>query len=191
MANQTIVDDYLINLGTVTLDQAYLPIKTINQESLLNQHVIIANYPDYLPASITVYHDNVKSGFFPLLFPQSFQESLSASFIKESPVGSAYPIVAYSHTGETTIPIQFTALAEYLPGGFNTLRSYIEGLKDMVRPKYSGDIVKSPTVLVQFADVVFEGVCNSMNVAYSQVYGNKSFIKADIDCSFTVTKYKS
>lgn len=188
-SGQTVVDPFLNDISTTTLNSNYIPIKKISTDAPLNEHIRISNYADYLPAEITIYHDTDKYGTFSVLFPSSFSESISATYVKESPVGSAYPIVAFSSTGNSTIPLTFDVLAEYLPSGISSLRQYVEGLKQMVRPKYSGDIVKSPWVLVKFADVSFEGVCDSLGIDYHNVYGNKSFIKATVTCQFTVTRY--
>lgn len=187
--NQTYVDTTLNKLGIVNLDPYYTPIKKIRARSnLLNQHTFISTPPGYMRCNIQVYYAGAIDHTIPLLFPESISESISANFVKESPVGSTIPIVAFSNTQPQEFSIQFLAAADYLPTGYKSLRAYIQDIKSMCKPKYHNqkNLVLAPSVLVTYSDLSFYGVCDSVSVDYEPVYGNNSMVVAKVNCTFTV-----
>ena len=93
--------------------------------------------------------------------------------------------MAYDYTDSESFPFSFVALADYLPSGYSSLNTYVEAIKEMVRPNYSGNTVLSPHIVLYYADISVECVCTSINVQYADYYGNNSFVKADISCEFT------
>mgnify|MGYP001851787487 CR=1 FL=1 len=185
--NQTISDPFLNQFGKVSMNSYYNPIKTIRTNAVLNQHTFISTPPGYMPCKIDLYYEGAYYKTIPILFPESISENLSTNFAKESPVGSTYPIVAFSSSQPSTIPISFIALADYLPTGYPTLKSYINDIKLLCKPRYAGDFVQSPSVKITYSDIVFYGVCDSIDIQYDSIYGNNSLVKANISCSFTVT----
>lgn len=186
--NQTIADPFLNNLSQTMLYNSYVPIKQIRRDPVLSSHNKISTPPGYLNCSISLYYAGVYDRTFQILFPESISESISANFTKESPVGSTYPITAFSNTGEQKVPMSFVVLSDYLPDGYSSVRAFIKDLKLMCKPKYSGSIVKSPSVQITFGDITFYGVCESISVEYANVYGNNSMVKATVSCDFTITE---
>lgn len=181
---QTVTDPYLSGGGKVTVNKNYLPTTRFTNSRGKNLSSITSP-PDYLTAMITLFRGSDKIRDIPILFNASISNSISASFVKESPIGSSSPIVAFNSTGEETFPFSFVALADYLPNGYSTLRSYIDTIKEIVKPGYSDNLVKSPYVILTFADISVKCVCDSININYDPLYNTNSFVKADIQCSFT------
>lgn len=187
--NQTYTDTSLRKLGKVTLNSYYSPIRRIkNNNQYLNSHAFIATPPGYMRCNIQLYYGGSPDHNIPMLFPESISESISANFVKESPVGSTNPIIAFSNTQPQEFSIQFTALADYLPTGYSTLRQYIEDIKTMCKPRYQNqnNLVLAPSVLVSYSDISFYGVCDSVSVEYEPVYNVNSMVVAKVNCSFTV-----
>ena len=200
--NQTVLNMSNNYLSSVTLNPNYLPVKNPNNPlgmqyskfdfvdgkrdekgNIIPGTIMPA---DYLPAYISSIKGST-SYVIPVLFPKSFSRSISASFAKENPVGSTTPIVAYSYTDAEEIPFEFDALADYLPTGFSTLKQYVDAIINILKPSISGseqNIINEPTVIVEFADMRFEGICTSVNVSYDNVYNYKSFVHASISCQF-------
>ena len=183
-----LVTDMSSNIfSLVTFDKRYLPISQKSSQFDSNRYKdnLIINVPaNYLPATIT----RTTNGLYkeiPILFPKSFSRSIQASFAKESPVGSTVPITAYSYTGAESIPLEFDALSDYLPQGYNTLNEYVEDIISLLKPNKNGSIIYEPTVTVSFADISFRGICESVSVTYDNVYDYKSFAHAVISCQFT------
>lgn len=185
--NQTVIDPFLTDLGKVTLNKDYYPNKYISTRvwNLDNSRI---EEQGYLPCSIKVYYGGTEAYTIPILFQQSFSESNSASYAKESPVGSTYPIIAFSNSEPSAVNFSFVALSDYLPSGYTSLKEYIDDIKKMTKPKYSGNIVLSPSVKITFSNLTYTGVCDSVNVDYHNVFNNKSLVKADITCAFTLTE---
>lgn len=183
--NQTYQDTLLTSLGLVTLNSYYTPIKRIQRG--LDYKRTLNKSASYLPCSIDVHYGGAYSYTLPIVFPQSITESVSANFIKESPVGSTIPIIAFSNTESQDFSMTFTAAKDYLPEGYSSLRDYVKAVKAMCKPRYNGNIVLAPSVRVTYSDVVFSGVCNSVSVEYEDVYGDKSMVVARFSCSFTLT----
>ena len=181
---QTITDPYLSNGGKVTVNKNYLPTTRFTNSRGKSLSSITAP-PDYLTAMITLFRGSNKIMEIPVLFNATISNSISASYVKESPVGSSSPIVAFNYTGEETFPFSFVALAEYLPSGFSSLKSYVEAIKEIVKPGYSDNLVLAPYVILTFADISVKCICESVSVSYDQIYNTNSFAKADIQCSFT------
>lgn len=187
--NGTLLDPFLENINLVTLNKNYLPLSTQNAKDLRARTTatVIKETPGYLTAKIEVYYAGVLTYSIPLLFPDSASESLGANFIKENPVGSSKPIVAFSNTTTPQVNLSFIALSDYLPTGYNSFQDYLETIKQMVKPKTSGSYVKSPEVYVEVANLKFYGVCDSISIDYDQTYGDNTYIKANISCQFTKT----
>ena len=192
--NQTVLDMSNPWLSTVTLDSNYLPIvrtrRRISNKTMSDITNPIKTPPGYLPAFITAYKGGKERQTIPILFPAGFSRSISANYAKENPVGSSKPIVAYSYTDAEEIPFEFDALADYLPEQYATLKDYVEDILNILKPEYGSNkdklgTVYEPTVVVQFADMKFTGICNSINVTYDNIYNYKSFVHARISCSFT------
>lgn len=192
--NQTVLDMQDPYLSSITLNTQYLPIERNNMKNTyidpdtgkeVPYDISITAPPDYLPATITPVKNGIKGTPIPILFPLSFSRSISASFAKENPVGSTTPIMAYSYTDAEEIPIEFDALADYLPRGFTTLKQYVDAVIDLLMPEKSNSVIYEPTVIVEFADMSFKGVCTSVNVSYDNVYNYKSFVHARLSCQFT------
>lgn len=186
--NKTLCDPYLLEMGKVTLNKNNLPTSKIQ---VTQGNTVINCPPSYLPASIRIYHGLSSNGSIeiPILFPESYSESLQANFIKESPVGSKLPIVAFSNTNPTSIPFSFICLSDYLPKGYSTLKSYIDAIKTMVYPKYNSTMVDSPWVIVTFADQSFTGICESINIEYdTSIFGNHELVKATVSCQFIIVE---
>lgn len=187
--NQTVTDGMNSTLfSTITLNPQFLPIANVNDRSrfdLTKFNDSIKLPPEYLPASITAVKGGVSSRTIPILFPTSFSRSINATFAKENPVGSTQAIMAYSYTDSEQIPLEFDALADYLPEGYTTLNEYVEEILNILQPRKSNDTIFEPTVIVEFADIRFSGVCTSVNVSYDNVYNYKSFVHARISCQFT------
>lgn len=186
--NQTVINMNDPKLATITLDKEYLP--RVRQRRAINSSLqgelstAIKAPANYLPATIT----SVKGGTshtIPILFPKSFSRSISANFAKENPIGSSTPIMAFSYTDAEEIPFEFDALADYLPYGYNTLKEYVDDILNILQPKRSNSVIYEPTVIVEFADIRFKGICQNINISYDNVYNYKSFVHATISCSFT------
>lgn len=187
--NQTVIDPFMTDNFRRSVNDYYNPIKQI--KNLMIDEKFIINKPlDFLPCVIELFYGDRREkpdDIIQILFPESFSESLSATFVKESPVGSDRPIVAFSHTNPQQVPITFVALSDYLPAGFTSLKQYITKIKQMVKPRYKGDsTVVSPWVKITFSNMVYEAVCDSIDIAYTNVYGNKTLVHATINCNFTV-----
>ena len=186
--NQTVINMSNPKLATITLDKEYLPRvrqrRAINN-NLQNKLTMDIKVPaDYLPASIT----SVKGGSshtIPILFPKTFSRSISANFAKENPIGSSTPIVAFSYTDAEELPFEFDALADYLPNGYSSLKEYVDDILSILQPKRSSSVIYEPTVIVEFADIRFKGICQNINISYDNVYNYRSFVHATISCSFT------
>lgn len=196
--NQTVYDPFVKTLKDTDV---YAPIKKIRTTlSEVNRFILNAP-PSYLTCEIKVkYNYKTDSGQdtslydvnIPILFLESFSESLSASYAKESPVGSTNPIVAFSHTNPQQIPITFIALDDYLPRNFKSLKDYVSAIKTMVKPKYIADgRVVAPDVELWISNMVYKVVCDNIDINYSNVFGTKSLVHATISCSFTVLKEES
>lgn len=176
--------------SVITLDNRYLPISRELKKDFDNfgdgsyRDKIIAP-PGYLPASITRTTVGMKQKEIPILFPKSFSRSIQASYAKENPVGSTRPIVAYSFTNAEQIPLEFDALADYLPNGYTTLNEYVEDIISILKPGSSNSAITEPTVTVTLADISFQGICESISINYDNVYGDKTFTHAVISCNFT------
>ena len=93
--------------------------------------------------------------------------------------------MAFSYTDAEEIPFEFDALADYLPYGYNTLKEYVDDILNILQPRRSNSVIYEPTVIVEFADIRFKGICQSINISYDNVYNYKSFVHATISCSFT------
>lgn len=184
--NSKRVDPFLQSLGQTTLNKDYLPLSRNNSRSVRSGSTFKNVPPSYMPAYIRLYYAGSLANQIPILFPLEASESLGANFIIESPVGSTYPIIAFSNSQPTEISISFKALSDYLPTGYSSFKQYIEAIRSMVKPQYSGNYVKSPEVHVQLSSVDFYGVCKSVNISYTNLYGDKTFVVADISCSFTI-----
>ena len=186
--NQTVFDMSNPIYARVTLDSSYLPIalkETHKPESANNDFYQQLKMPaDYLPARITSVKGSI-TRTIPILFPISFSRSIRAQFAKENPIGSTLPIVAYSYTDAEEIPLEFDALADYLPASYNTLKEYIDDIIDILKPQKTNNIIYEPTVVVEFADMYFKGICNSVSISYDNIYNYKSFVHARISCQFT------
>ena len=186
MPVHTVTDPFLRDLGKVTINKDYLPYYRSLRSTVPHTSKISAPH-GCLPASLSLYHGSNRTLVLPILFPQSISDSISANFIKESPVGSKVPITAFASTKEEQIPLSFIALADYLPSGYTSLKQYINDIKKMCIPVYSGNMVLSPWVVIQFSDLSFTAVCDSIGVEYdTSIYGNKQMAKATINCNFTV-----
>ena len=186
--NGTMVDPFLHDMTTQTINTNYLPIIQNNAASLSQlTSKFTFTPPEYLTATVELYYGTAKEATIPLLFPNSLSESLSTNFVKEHPIGSTYPIVAFSNSGESNISLSFVALQDYLPTGYNTFEEYINAIRKLTRPKYSGSYILSPDVYVKLANIEFYGVCDSVNIEYSNLYGNDTFVRADVTCQFTIT----
>jgi len=191
--NNLVTDMSSTYMGNITLDKRYLPIEarqTVGQNKDSNApgnsryNLSINTPPEYLPAIIT-RTTNGENKNIPILFPKSFSRSIQANFAKESPVGSTSPITAYSYTGAESIPIEFDALSDYLPAGYNTLNEYVEDIISLLKPKVTNSTIFEPTVTVTFADISFSGICESVSISYDNLYDYKSFTHAIISCQFT------
>lgn len=183
--NQTVLNMQNPYLAGITLNSEFLPINRMSEAIASKTAMTIKAPADYLPATITAIKNGVASKTIPILFPISFARSRSASFAKENPVGSTVPIMAYSYTDAEEIPLEFDALADYLPDGFSSLKEYVDAVFDILQPRKSNNVVYEPTVAVEFADVVFKGICTNVNVNYDNLYNYKSFAHAKISCQFT------
>ena len=187
-SNQSVMDPFLTNNYKVNLNEYYNPINKIKLDTTLNERFKINAPAGYLPSEISIYHGGKLSNKVPILFPESFSESLSASYASESPVGSDRPIIAFSNTNAKKVPFTFIALADYLPEGFTSLKQYLNTIQTMCRPKYEGQTVLSPSVLLTFVNLKYEAVCDDIQIGYSTVYGNKQFVMATLSCTFTILK---
>lgn len=185
--NATLMDPFLSDVSKVTLNKNYLPLAPKDQSQLNSLATIVTKPPSYLTAIIEVYFGGSRSYSFEILFPQSASESLSAAYVKESPVGSEYPIVAFSNTNAQQISLDFVVLSDYLPTGY-TFGSYLNALRKMVKPKIKSDsYIEGPEVYVSVANLKFSGVCDSVSINYDNLYKDNSYQKADVSCQFTVT----
>lgn len=186
--NQTVLDKQNPLVDSVTLNPKYLPIHRnwyTPNKSVRDSNII--NHPaEYLPARITSMKGSQVYSI-PILFPSSFSRSITANFAKENPVGSDTPIMAYSYTDGEDIPFEFDALADYLPEEYVGvgLKGYVDAIINILKPGKSGSVIFEPTVIVEFADITFKGVCTSVSVSYDNVYNYKSFVHAKISCQFT------
>ena len=187
--NSTLVDPFLSDVSIVTLNKNYLPIASRNSISLKNrsESTIIKVPANYITAKIDVYYAGSLYKSIPLLFPESASESLSANFVKENPVGSSVPIVAFANSGNSQISINFVALADYLPIGYESFEDYLNAIRSMTKPQLSGNYVKGPEVFVSLANISFYGVCDSVSIEYKNMYKNNSYSMANISCQFTRT----
>lgn len=187
--NAVLLDPFISDISLVTLNKDYLPIVSANSQSLKNRtdHPLFKEPPGYLSAVIKVYYKGNCEYTIPMLFPESASESYGASFVKESPVGSTYPILAFANSGASTVNISFVALSDHLPKGYSTLSDYLNAIKQMTRPKYSGTHVIGPEVTVSLANITFSGVCDSISIDYQNLYGDNSYSMATITCQFTRT----
>ena len=192
--NQTVLDMQNPYLSSVTLNPQYLPTINTNMRNtyadsktgeLIPYVSSITAPPDYLTARITPVKNGKGGTPIPILFPLSFSRSISASFAKENPVGSTTPIMAYSFTDAEEIPLEFDALADYLPTGYTSLKQYVDAVFNLLKPGVANNVIYEPTVIVEFADMSFKGVCTSVSVSYDNLYNYKSFAHAKINCSFT------
>ena len=178
------MDPWLSDNGKITVNRNFLHRGQFETKDNFSSPSITVP-PDYLNAKLIIYKGGDKHLELPVLFPGSFSNSISATYAKESPVGSNKPIIAFEHTDAESFPFSFVALADYLPTGYNTLESYIEAIKEMVKPYYDGQIVKSPSVQLVIANYAILCVCTSVNITYDELYNNQSFVKANISCEFT------
>lgn len=184
--NATLVDPFLTEISQVTLNKNYLPIVT-PPEDTAPKYGSKLEHPSYLTSLITVFHAGQKTREIPILFASGVSESLSASFVKENPVGSTYPITAFANTQSHQISVDFIALSDYLPTGYSSLKEYIDALKTMVKPKNDGQYVKGPEISFTLADLKVYGICDSISISYDNLYGSNTFLKAEIQCQITVT----
>ena len=180
-------------ISKITLNDEYLPKtsknKTTNSPGSSRYKMSITAPPDYMPASITRIRGS-ESKTIQILFPKSFSRSIQAAFAKENPVGSDTPIVAYSYTNAEQMPLEFDALADYLPEGYNSLNEYVEDIIEILKPKKESKIIYEPTVTVQIADITFSGICESVSINYDTLFNgtnnsSSSFVHAVISCNFT------
>ena len=182
--NQTVIDPFITKDYKLNVDDTYPPIKKIKVYK--KDEVFLENVPpNYLSCLIELYYGDEKDRDIYILFPNTFAESLSASFVKESPIGSDKPIIAFSNTNPQQVPISFTALADYLPTGFTSFKQYISAIKKMVQPIYKGDTVISPWVRIKFSNMEYEAVCDSIDISYANLFGDNSLVSATITCQFT------
>lgn len=191
--NQTVYDPFSTDRSGVNLGDFYTPIRRISSRVPSYNNNLAA--PDgYNICIITLYYTKDPSSNrieIPVLFPESFSESLSASYAKESPVGSSVPIVAFSHTNPQQLPLTFIASKDYLPSSYKDFNSYINDIKLMVKPKKSTNssnksVVVAPTITLRFLNLFYNVVCDSIDIAYSPIYEKDSFVHATITCQFTV-----
>lgn len=186
--NSVVMDPlYSVN-GMNTVNKNYLPkdifnITPTNYSSISS----ITTPPNYLPATLKIFKGGNEFKTIPILFAGSFSNTISATYTRETPVGSTQPIIAFEHTDAESFPFSFVALSDYLPGAYkgSGLNAYLEDIKEMVKPNYSGQTVYSPTVLLSFAGYSVLCVCTSINISFDEIYNNNSFVKANITCEFT------
>lgn len=185
--NATLIDPFLSDVSVVTLNKNYLPISAKNSANLRNKvsSKLIRSVPNYIQSEIRIYYAGTCEYIIPVLFPEAATESYGASFVKESPVGSSHPIIAFANSNATTVSVSFTALSDHLPSGYNSFEDYINAIKHMTIPKTSGSIIMGPEVTVSIANLVFSGVCDSVSIEYKNIYGNNSYTMATISCQFT------
>ena len=188
--NATRVDPFLTDISKVTLNKNQLPLASDTQTNRLAQSGTFSGKvpPGYISAKIELYYSGVLSKTIPILFPESASESLGANYLKENPIGSSNPIMAFGHSNNSTVSIAFVALSDYLPQGYTTFESYIDAIRSLTKPKYSEDYVKGPEVKVYLASIYFEGVCDSISIDYQNIYGNQTFTVANISCQFTKSR---
>lgn len=188
--NATLVDPFLTDISKVTLNKNQLPLASDTQTNRLAQTGTFSGKvpPEYITAKIELYYAGKLNKTIPILFPESASEALGTNYLKENPVGSASPLIAFGHSSNTTINISFVALADYLPQGYTTLESYLDAIRSLTKPQYTEDFVKGPEVRVHLANLYFEGVCDSVNIEYQNVYGNGTYSIANISCQFTKSK---
>lgn len=185
-----VMDPYLNTGNMITVNHNYINRNHITD--LTGTHYVtpsISTPPGYLVAHIIIEKGGSETKDIPILFPGTFSNSISASYATESPVGSVQPIIAFNATDAESFPFSFVALADYLPDGYTSLKSYLEALKEMVKPAYTktatSNIVKAPTVWLFFADYSVHCVCKSISIAYDEIYKGNSFYKANVSCEFT------
>lgn len=184
--NQTVTDPFINNMSRVTLNDFYIPLR--NLRNTVGSTTPIDSPPGYLVATIGVYYAGSLRYNIPILFPESMSENLSSSFVKESPVGSTYPHAAFANTQPQTVSISFIASSDYLPKQYGTMKDYINTIKQMVKPEYSGNLVLPPEVYVHVSDIEFTGVCDSISVEYKNIFTSTGrMVMATINCGFTVT----
>lgn len=188
--NATRIDPYLSDMGVVTLNKDHLPIASSHAIDLRDKYkgsLMVRTSPGYINAEIKIYYAGSCYYTIPILFPESASESYGATYVKESPVGSSTPIVAFANSNATTINLTFKALSDHLPTLYNNFSEYIDAIKHMTIPKTSGSHVMGPTVTVTIANLSFSGVCDSVSIDYQNLYGDKTYTMADITCQFTKT----
>lgn len=180
-------DPFLANVSMVTLNENMLPLASGTETMRPPESGTFTGKvpPEYLTAEIELCYAGKVYKKIPILFPESASESLGANYIKENPIGSSNPILAFSHSNSSTISINFIALSDYLPQGYNTFADYLDAIRSMTKPQHTEDYVKGPEVRVHLANIYFEGVCDSINIDYRNVYGNDTFTIATIACQFT------
>lgn len=188
--NSLPIDPFLTDMGTVTLDSEKLP-RSYNYDAHKKSLSKVGSSFTYLPPSYTeahieLYYNGELYRDIPILFTESMSESLQASFIKETPVGSATPIIAFASSQPTTVNISFIALQEYLPQGYSTFNDYIETIRKLTKPRHSGSYVQAPEVSVNISGQSFYGVCDSVSIDYDDIYGSHTYLKATVSCQFTL-----
>lgn len=184
--NQSVTDPFLLQLGTVTLNSDFYPYRHI-ADNVPKYSKIISAPPNYLQCQIDLYYGGSLYVSIPVLFPSPPSESHGASYTKETPVGSTFPLIAFGSSEPSQVSFSFTALQEYLPSGYSSLETYLDTIKLMTKPRYSGDLVLAPSVKLTFGSLVYTGVCDSISIDYANVYGNNAMVKADVACQFTLT----
>ena len=129
--------------------------------------------------------DGSKGHYIPLMFsPNSISDSVATSYNSQAIPGGSAPVVTYSSTGARQVSIDFFVPIDYLPSNtsYENTEEYLNALRALMYPKYSGNVVKSPSCTLYLTNITIDGVCTQCNISYKtdQRYGNDGALGAEV-----------
>lgn len=150
----------------------------------------------YIISESSGFSDYTKAIPIPTL-PSSVSEGVSLNTNEQAIVARWAPIITYMNTNARTVSFNFSIADDYMPDGFN-LHSYVNALKSLEYPNYSGSNIISPQCILHLANITLKGIVTSVNVNwggpvapvnYSAYNTNKepgkgTFTRAEISLQF-------
>lgn len=122
--------------------------------------------------------------------PESLGESISANYNEQDILARSAPMIAYTSTGARKVTISMKLHEDVLPSGYN-INSYINSLKSLVYPEYSGsgNLTPPSAKLMMGTSLNVIGVVNSVEVNWiTDVYRDNRIPMASVSLTITETR---
>ena len=166
---------------------------TVKENSKIHTGIPLSVAKDTLDLDCYIINTSLNPGesgrTIPLMFsPNSLSDSVSASYNQQQLPGGSAPVITYSGTGARQLSMDFFVPIDYLPPSseYKNTEQYLNALRALLYPKYSGVSVKPPTCEVYLTNTMLLGVCTQCSISYKtdQRYGNDGALGADVSLTF-------